>query len=225
MNFSVNFVEKATAVLKEAIQLKKYKAMPLVWAIIVGVFMLPVAIASAVCGALVYVFGYLFSVVSLPVTSLHKLLHDEGQNVKHATQFLVYLLSWGFVFATYASLTFFMIILTVLYSLFSIFTYLWTLGGFKFHLFTTEEDLAVEVSGNYHTLIPIIFVAAMGTLLIIVPLITSVVFLIQEKPDITFKLLTNLFKAKLHETDTLRFLFSVAYSAIMFAPGPKKIAE
>lgn len=225
MDFSINFVDKATAVLKEAIKLKKYKAMPLVLAIFVGIFMIPVAIASAACAALVYVLGYLFSVVSLPVQSLHKLLHDEGQQVKHGTQLVVYLLSWGFIFTTYATLTFFLVTLTVLYSLFSIFTYLWTLGGFKFHLFTKEEDIAVEVSGKYNNLIPIIFIAAMGALLIVVPLITSIVFLIQQKPDITFKLLVNLFKMKLHETDNLRFFVSILYSAIMFAPGPKKIEE
>lgn len=222
MNFSINFVEKATAVLKEAIQLKKYKAMPLALAIPVGILMLPLVIASAIFAALVFVLGYLFSVVALPVQSLHKLMHDEGQNVKHATQFLVYLLSWGFIFATYASLTFFMVTLTVLYSLFSIFTYLWTLGGFKFHLFATDEDIAVDVNEKYNILIPIIFIAAMAILLIIVPLINSVTFLIEYKPDITFKLLTELFKFKMHETDTLRFLVSAAYSAILFAPLPKK---
>ena len=222
MNFSINFVERATAVLKEAVQLKKYKAMPLVFAIIVGIFMLPVVAVSAILAVLVYVLGYLFSVVSLPLQSLHKLLHEEGQSVKHATQFLVYLVSWGFVFTAYASLTFLMVTLTVLYSLFSIFTYLWTLGGFKFHLFATEEDIAVEVDGKYNILIPIIFIAIMGALLLVVPLVTSVVFLIKEKPDITFKLLVNLFKMKLHETDNLRFLVSVVYSAIMFAPLPKK---
>ena len=222
MNFSINFVERATAVLKEAVQLKKYKAMPLVFAIIVGIFMLPVVAVSAILAVLVYVLGYLFSVVSLPLQSLHKLLHEEGQGVKHATQFLVYLVSWGFVFTAYASLTFLMVTLTVLYSLFSIFTYLWTLGGFKFHLFATEEDIAVEVDGKYNILIPIIFIAIMGALLLVVPLVTSVVFLIKEKPDITFKLLVNLFKMKLHETDNLRFLVSVVYSAIMFAPLPKK---
>jgi len=225
MNFSINFVERATAVLKEAVQLKKYKAMPLVFAIIVGIFMLPVVAVSAILAALVYVLGYLFSVVSLPLQSLHKLLHEEGQSVKHATQFLVYLVSWSFVFTAYAFLTFLMVTLTVLYSLFSIFTYLWTLGGFKFHLFATEEDIAVEVDGKYNILIPIIFIAIMGVLLLVVPLVTSVVFLIKEKPDITFKLLVNLFKLKLHETDNLRFLVSVVYSAIMFAPLPKKTEE
>ena len=43
MNFSINFVERVTAVLKEAIQLKKYKAMPLYFAIPTGIFLLPVA--------------------------------------------------------------------------------------------------------------------------------------------------------------------------------------
>lgn len=225
MNFSVNYVERATALVKEAIALKKYKAMPLVLAIFVGIFMIPVALASVVCGIAVYVLGYLFSVVSLPAQRLHKLLHDEGQSVKHGTQVVVYFLSWSFIFTTYAMLTFFLIALTVLYSLFSIFTYLWTLGGFKFHLFATEEDISVEVDGKYNILIPIIFLGIMVVLLLFVPFVTSIIHLIQYRPAISFQLLTDLFKAKLHATDNLRFLVSVLYSAIMFAPRPKKIEK
>ena len=225
MNFSINFIERVTAVLKEAIQLKKYRAMPLYFAIPVGVFMLPVALIAAVLTALIYVLGYLFSVIYLPIESLYKLLHAEGQEVKHGTQVVVYFLSWSFVFGAYVALTTFLITLTVLYTLFSIFTYLWTLGGFKFHLFAAEEEIAIEVKGKYNDLIPIIFIAAMTALLIFVPLVSEIVLLIKEKPDITFKLLVNLFKAKMHGTDNLRFVVSVLYSAIVFANGPKKIEK
>lgn len=220
MNFSINYVEKATAVLKEAFQLKKYKAMPIVLAIFVGIFMLPLAVASAVLGVLLYVLGYLFSVMVLPVQSVHKLLHDEGQSVKHATQFLVYLVSWGFVFISYVTLSFFIITLTVLYSLFSIFTYLWTLGGFKFHLFATEENIAIEVDGKYNILIPIIFISIIGVLLVIVPLIRSGIFLIENQLPI--EMFGTVFKAAFHETDTWRYVIAALYSAILFAPGPKK---
>lgn len=225
MNFSINFVERVTAVLKEAIQLKKYKAMPLYFAIPTGIFLLPVALIAAGLSALIYVLGYLFSVVLLPIESLYKLLHDEGQKVKHGTQIVVYLLSWGFVFGAYVALTAFLVTLTVLYTLFSIFTYLWTLGGIRFHLFANEENFVVEVEGKYNDLVPIIFIAIMAALLIAVPMITSVAALIEHKPDITLELLVNLFKVKMHETDNLRFAVSVLYSAIVFANGPKKTEE
>ncbi len=225
MNFSVNFMDRATVVLKEAFLLKKYKAMPLVLAIFVGIFMVPLALISAVCAALVYVLGYLFSVASQPVQNLHKLLHEEGQSVKHGTQVVVYLLSWGLVFGTYAALTFLLVTLTVLYSLFSIFTYLWTLGGFKFHVFAKEEDISVEVEGKYNILIPVIFVAGMAVLLLGVPSFYLLRDLIEIKFQIPFKLLPDAFLVELHETDNLRFFISILYSAIFFAPNPKKIAK
>lgn len=226
MDFSINFMSRVSAVLKEATLLKKYKAMPLVLAIFVGIFMLPLVLTSLVCAGMLYLLGYLFSVVSLPVQSLHKLLKEEGQSVQHGAQVAIYLVSWGFVFGAYAALSFFLVTLTVLYSLFSIITYLWTLGGFKFHLFAKEEDISVEVSGKYNTLIPVIFIVIMGVLLLIVPLIGTISTVVDfGMKNIPFKTLTNIFKYKLHETNTLRFLVSAVYSAIVFAPGPKKTEE
>lgn len=225
MNFSVNFMSSAGAVLKEAFSLKKYKAMPLVWAILVGIFMLPLAFASLICAFLVFVLGYLFSVVSLPVQSLHKLLKEEGQSIKHGAQIVVYLLSWGFIFSAYAALSFFLILLTVLYSVFSIFTYLWSLGGFKFHLFAEDKPVAIEVGGKYKTLIPAIFVAVMGVLLLIVPLLNTVGVIIEWKPEMSFELFFDIFEAEIRSTNGLRFLVSALYSAVLFAPGPKKTEE
>ena len=95
MNFSVNFMDRTSAVIKEALLLKKFKAMPLVLAILVGIFMLPLILFSAILAVFLYVFGYLFSIVSLPIDRLYKILHDEGQSVQHATQFIIYFLSSG----------------------------------------------------------------------------------------------------------------------------------
>ena len=225
MDFSINFMERATVVLKEAALLKKYKAMPLALAIFVGIFMLPLVLASVFFAVPIYVLGYLFSVVSLPVQSLHKLLREEGQSVQHGTQAVVYLLSWGFVFGMYAALTFFLVVLTVLYSVFSIVTYLWTLGGIKFHLFAKEEDISVEVNGKYKVVIPAIFLAVMGVLLIVVPLIETLRFVSELKLELTFKLWLDIFKMQMHKTDSLRLWISALYSAILFAPNPKKIEE
>lgn len=227
MDFSVNFTQRVTVVLKEAAKLKKYKAMPLALAIITGVLMLPVVAVSIVLSALLYVLGYIFSIVSLPTQKLHKILHDEGQSVMHATQFIIYFLSWSFVFSAYAALTFFLVVLTVLYSVFSIFTYLWTLGGFKFHVFAKEEDISVEVDEKYNIILPIVYIAAMGVLLFLLPLCKTIVAFAEygDFVKVTFDAFMDVFKAQIKATGTWRFLLSVVYSAVIFAPNPKKRIE
>ncbi len=225
MDFSINFMKRATVVLQEALKLKKYKAMPVALAVIVGILMLPIIIAGFVCAAVLYILGYFFSVVSLPTQRLHKLLHDEGQSVQHATQFVMYFLSWTFVFSTYALLSFFLIVLTVLYSVFSILTYIWTLGGFKFHVFASEEDISIEVEGKYSTAIAVIFIAVMAALYVLLPAYKTLSLVIDYDIDVTFKMLWRIFKVQVQTTGGWRFLFSAIYSALVFAPNPKKIEE
>ena len=222
MDFSVNFMQRATVVLKEAFSLKKYKAMPLPLAIIVGIFMLPTVIASFICAAVLYVMGYLFSVISLPVQRLHKLLRDEGQSVHNATQFIIYFISWGFIFFAYALLSFFLIMLTVLYSVFAILTYLWSLGGFKFHVFANDEDISIEVNGKYNVIIPIVFIAIMAVLWVLVPTIGAISTMVKYEMEFSFRLLHDLIRYENMSLYGWRMLLSSLYSAFIFAPNPKK---
>ena len=221
MNFSVNFMDRTNAVIKEALLLKKFKAMPLALAIIVGIFMLPIILLSAILAIFLYVFGYLFSIVSLPVDRLYKILHDEGQSVQHATQFIIYFLSWTFIFSAYATLSFLLIVLTVMYSLFSILSYIWTLGGFKFHLFASEENISVEVNGKYNTLIPVIYVGVAAALLLILPLFQTISIVV-DFPKVTSDLFFQIYEAKIIAGRGLRILFAAVYSLVAFAPNPKK---
>ena len=222
MDFSVNFMQRTSAVLTEAFQLKKYKAMPVALAVLVGIFMLPLVLAGLVCAGMLYALGYLFSIVSLPVQSLHKLLREEGQNVAHATQFIIYFLSWTFVFSCYALLTFFMIYLTVLYTVFSLLTYLWTLGGFKFHAFAKEEDISVEVTGKYANALPAIFLVIMAVLLIVLPLYETVSTIVEFELDMKFDDFVDLFEYQVNAYTGWRILAAALYSAFVFAPNPKK---
>ncbi len=227
MDFTVNFMQSTSAVWKEAAKLKKYKAMPLGLAIATGVLMLPVAIASAIVAVIVYVLGYLFSVISLPTQRLHKLLHEEGQSVKHASQVIIYLLSWGFIFSAYAALTFFLVILTILYTVFALLSYVWTLGGFKFHVFAGEEDISVDVDGKYPIWMPIAYIAVMGVLLILLPLIKTITIAADfpKGMEDAFKLFMQIFKMQIRSLSNWRFLFSVVYTAVVFAHFPKKKEE
>ena len=229
MDFTVNFMQSTSAVWKEALLLKKYKAMPLVFAIVVGVLMLPIAILSALVTVALYVLGYLFSVISLPTQRLHKLLHDEGQSIKHASQFIIYFLSWSLIFSAYAMLSFFMIILNILYTVFSFLSYVWTLGGFKFHAFAGEKNISVNVDADskYHIWMPIAYIAGMGILLFLLPLIKTISIAADfpKGMDGAFKLFMQVFKAQILNLNWWRFLFSAVYSAVIFAPFPKKKVE
>lgn len=225
MDFSVDFMQKATTVLKEVCALKKYKAMPLALAIVTGVLMLPVALIGAVVTAVLYVLGYVFSIVVMPTQKLHKLLQSEGQKVQHATQFVIYGLSWAFVFSSYAVLTALLVVITILYSVFSILAYICTLGGFKFHLFPTDEDISVEVDGTYSILIPVIYIAGMVVLWLLLPLIRLLIEIGKYDLTVTFKSLLEMLKAQIQAAGIWRVLFSCVYSLIAFAPNPKKKAE
>ena len=41
------------------------------------------------------------------------------------------------------------VVLTVLFSVFTILTYICTLGGFKFHVLASDEDISIEVDEKY----------------------------------------------------------------------------
>lgn len=226
MNFSANYMQGVTAVIKETQKIKQYKAMPLAFAIVIGVLMLPFAIAAILFALSIYVFGYLFSVVSEPVQKLHELLKGEGRELKHASQFIIYFLSWSFIFSAYAFLAALSVILNILYSIFAILAYIATLGGIKFHVFARNEDVSVEIDKKHNLVALIVFVSVMGVLLILLPLIQTIVFA-AELPEgfLTFKLFFTIFGAQIMALNGWRALFAAVYSAFVFAPMTRKKIE
>ena len=223
MDLTGNYIKGVTAVVKEAQKLKKYKAMPLAFAIVVGVLMLPLAIAAIIFGVALYVIGYIYYVASSPTQKLHELLRNEGKELKHASQFIIYFLSWGFVFGAYALLFGFAVMLNILYTLFVILAYVATLGGFKFHAFVTEEDISVEVDGEYNLAVIIVYIAAMAVLIILLPLIKGIGIVADlPKGVATFKMFMQVWWGQIVAAGNLRFVFSAIYSAVVFAPLPKK---
>ena len=226
MNFSANYIKGVTAVIKEAQKLKQYKAMHLAFAIVIGVLMLPFAVTALAFAVTIYIFGSLCSVFSEPVQKLHELLKGEGRELKHASQFIIYFLSWGFIFSAYAFLSVLSVILNILYSIFAILAYICTLGGIKFHVFARNEDVSVDIEGKHNLVVLIVFVAVMGVLLVLLPLIKTIVFA-ADLPDgfLTFKLFFTIFGAQIMALNGWRVLFAAVYSAFVFAPMTRKKIE
>lgn len=181
--FEIDYLKRLTILLKEAFKFKKYKAMSPFLAVLCGILMLPfVAISFALVAAFA-VLAFFFTIIVAPVKFLHLIVNAEGKEIKHATQAIVYLISWPLVFMLYALMSFLLFLLLPTYAMLSFFTYVWSFGGFKFHLFITKnEDISIDVKGRYNAL-PIVFVLVAVIILVFLPLVECSIHMIKAYSD------------------------------------------
>ncbi len=143
--FQVDFLGKMATLLKAAFSFKKYRAMHPVLAVFTGILMIPVVLLSFVATAMLAVISFAFAVLSAPVKYIHGIVNNEGKEVKHATQAIIYLISWPMIFAFYIAMSALLLALLPVYALTAILLYTWSIGGFKFHLFpNTVDDISIE---------------------------------------------------------------------------------
>ncbi len=205
------------ALLNEAFAFKKYKAMHPFFAVVTGLAMIPFVLFSFIAVAWLAVASFVFKAVRTPIEFLHSLVKKEGSEVHFVTQVVIYLISWLPLLFFYALASFIILHITAAYALTSVLLYIWSLGGFKFHLFVSEsEDISLEVEGGYCKL-PIFFSVISLMLLLVAPAIHGVL------------LYAELYSNYLEDTFTLDYygsylalsvFFSLLYSLIGFAPRP-----
>ena len=165
----MRFFNSAFRLAKEIVSLKRYKKMHLALAIVTGGVLFPFFVCFFVGIGLLFVLSILFSIIQAPLTYIHNVLREEGEKVKHATQFIIYFISWPVVFVLYcfyASLT---LLIHILYILSTALGYVVSLGAIRFHIDPEEENIAKEVEkeDQYPLLIPLIFDCVLGTLIIL----------------------------------------------------------
>lgn len=223
MTFFVDYLTHTTTLLKEAFTLRKYRAMPILLAILVALIQLPFFLLTLPFILSLYVLGFVFKVISTIIAHLHDVVRKTGSEVQHATQFIVYFLSWGFVFFLYVLASALLLFLTVAYALTALLSYVWTLGGFKFHFFADEtNDLSLNVTGRYHALLPLILVLGVVVLRLIVPLIlTMVEILPMYIDDVTVDLVLDTFLDSFRSMRGFYLGFALLYTAIALCPQPK----
>ena len=172
--FQIDYLKKTGALMKEALTLKKYKAMHPAFAIFVGIFMSPFLIAGLLLTAILAIFAFVCNLILTPLSHIYSLFHNEAKDVKHATQFLIYLVSWPLFFLAYFVFSWVFIITYILYAILSIDMYVFTLGGFKFHVFpgADSHDIAIKVKGRYLAL-PIVTICISAVLLIAIVIFGS----------------------------------------------------
>lgn len=223
----VNYLDKMSALLKEAFKFKKYKAMPPLLAVFLGILVIPFVFASFIVTAMLACLSFSFAIFTSPVKCLHGLVNKEGKEVRHATQFVVYLISWPLIFFCYAMMTLLLLLILPTYALLSILLYVWSFGGFKFHLFVSEaDDIAIDVDGKYFV-IPLVYVIIGYALVVIIPFIHWLVgysYYAQQSWELA-GIYSQLFSAQEYPAYIgVHSLFTSVYSLIC-SPYPKSKAK
>jgi hypothetical protein len=182
---NVDFSKGMTTLFKESFKFKKYKAMHPFFAVVVGLCQIPYVLISFLVAAIIYVFDFIAGVLAYPIEQVHGLIRREKNEVRGAAEAIIYFLSWPFLFFFYILLTFMTFMLNVLYVIAALSTFIWSLGGFKFHLFLARAgDIKKDVKGKYHPAVSIVFTVIMGVLFILLPIILGLItFATQTEPE------------------------------------------
>lgn len=182
--FEIDYLKKTWLVMKEAFKFKKYKAMHPVFAIFVGILMLPFVAVSVVLTAVLSVLCFVFNLLLTPIKHFHGIVRSEGQATKAFAQGWIYFVPWVILFAYYLVMSFVTIVIYLLYAILAINAYIFSLGGFKFHIAPNydSDDISIEVKGRFFV-IPIVTVSLLGVLFILT-FIFALLFLIDMKDDV-----------------------------------------
>ena len=220
--FKIDFLEKLKTLLKEAFKFKKYKAMPPAVAVFVGITFIPFVISSLMLAGTFAVLAFIFKIISYPFEFLRGLTNNEGREVKHATQFIIYFISWPLIFFGYVMISFILVAIAVIYALLTINTYIWSLGGFKFHvLITKAENIEITVNREYEPGTYIGYLAAWYGLLLIFIIVDLVVTLQYNNSNPYFFYPHGMLVFLPYGLSIIE-LFTILYTFIGFGPRPKE---
>lgn len=230
--FNIDYSVCVTDLFREMFKFKKYKAMSLPVAIFVGIFMIPFTALSFVMAGFIYLLHFFIKILMIPTDFLHGVLRDEKDHVSNPAQVVVYLVSWPVVFLGRIFMAFLVFFLNLFYVFYSISSFTWSLGAFRFHLFINKlSDSYIETEGNYKKMIPMIFILISIAILLVLPFISVLVLLLENDAyrldtilnmdfgDAMDVLLTT-FRLYFLKYLPLHCLVAFFYNIFLFAPKP-----
>lgn len=211
--FQIDYLKKTGALMKEAFTLKKYKAMHPAFAIFMGIFMSPFILLSLLLAGVLAIFTFICDLLLTPLKHIHSLLSTEGKSVMHATQFLIYAISWPIFFLLYFVFSWLYVVVYLLYALLSIVTYIFTLGGFKFHVSPNadSDDIAINVNGRFLAL-PIVFISIASVFFAVMLVFVVMIIIVEYVEDAEFFLLLTGIVGGAYS------VFAALFSLLGFAP-------
>lgn len=166
----MNYDVKMKNMILELLKFKQYKRMHLAFKILVAILEFPFILILLLSVGAFYLTYAIFRSISEPIDYINNLIKEEGKEVKHASQFIIYFFGFPVVLIgtiLTSSLTFF-IFFEFLFS--SIFGEVVSLHGFKFQPFIskTDDDFSISISEEKFKLWrPLTFVITGGIFLMI----------------------------------------------------------
>lgn len=153
---------------KETFALRNYKRMNVACAILSAIVMIPF-IFQYVAYMLIYgMFVIAHRLVSTPADYLMSFIRNEGKDVRHAPQTVMYIFGFPLVLIGKALATFIVFIIGILHFLSSVEGYLATLGGITFSPFVlTPVDRTKSEQKPAYRLAPVVLFVVLGLFLLI----------------------------------------------------------
>ena len=206
----MNYGVKMRNMLREILSFKQYKRMNILFRVLVTIVELPFIVCFLAYLLVFYVYYVLFSMVDEVVEYLKRFVNDEGKEVKHATQFIVYFFGFPVILIGKIFTSIFTIFIFLSYLLASLFGEVITLHGFKFQPFISKanDDYSLEVSEEKISVGRLLVFVIIGLVLLVGCNVLYYIGLVDLSKNGTSEILTiSLFVALGYEIFTI--LFSV----------------
>jgi hypothetical protein len=136
----IDFLSRINKLWNVSFTFRSYKKLFPAASAISALVLWPFLLASLLLSGFYYLYAFILKICSVPVDFLSKVMHEEGREVKHATQAIVYFVAFPVVFFMYILISFFTINLVVLYFFISVFNYAWTIKGFVLKPYLLEAE-------------------------------------------------------------------------------------
>ncbi|MBO5313501.1 MAG: hypothetical protein J6B29_05995 [Clostridia bacterium] len=119
------------SLVKEALMGIQYKRLPMALRVLAIITLSPFFLAQILTVAFVHSLGFIYNLISAPVEYLEFWQRERKDEVKHATQCVIYLVSTPFIFFLRIMLAFFAPLCYMVWLFLMAVTYIITLGGVR----------------------------------------------------------------------------------------------
>ena len=117
----IDFLSRINKLWNVSFTFRSYKKLFPAASAISALVLWPFLLTSLLLSGFYYLYAFILKICSVPVDFLSKVMHEEGKEVKHATQAIVYFVAFPVIFFMYILISFFTINLVVLYFFISVF--------------------------------------------------------------------------------------------------------
>ena len=163
----MSFFKQGQRLLHEFFKFKKYKSMHPALAVFSGIFLLFPAILFFFGIAFYFIGAIFFDLMKSPVEFLHTILRNEKKDNHPAPQCVIYWFAWPVVFTIYAFMAMFTLLINVQYFLAQVAGYIASMGGYRFHLLPTEENIEIGEFVPVNTGVQVVYIVASAILFLI----------------------------------------------------------